>query len=120
MDDIDDPDKEKEHPKYKKYIIYVILFTIIFISIYCSFSLPNQIFQVGGMDMNAIPEIPKTPSVLASPISSTFGFVTSVIGKILKLIFLFFVIILIPTVPIVLYALAAYFMIRKFLGFFSS
>ncbi len=91
---------------------------------------------MGGMDMNAMKseakemmqssgsgghvEKPKTASALASPISSTFGFVMSVITKILKFIFLFFVIILVPTVPLILYAVAAYFMIKKFLGFFSS
>lgn len=57
---------------------------------------------------------------LASPVSSTFGLVTSIIGKLFSILMLLITIILIPTLPIVLYCLVAYYIIRKFLFMVTS
>ena len=50
-----------------------------------------------------------------SPVSSTFTLVTSALGHFIRLITLIITIIMVPTIPILLYCLAAYYVIKRFL-----
>lgn len=114
---------EEKHIKEKEtkiYIIRILIFIIISISVFSS--LPGSL-QVGGggEELTEMIHNPsKIASALAVPISSTYGFVTSTINKILKILLIVLGVIFFPVVPLVLYIIVAFFMIRKFLGFFSS
>lgn len=71
-------------------------------------------------DYEEITPIKQSGGGITSPVSSTFGFVTNVLGKFLRMIMLIITVILTPTIPILLYCLIVYYVIKKFLFMITS
>lgn len=118
--------KIKDYLKtYKNQIIVGGLIFIILIYLLNRIEINNKILQSGGnpmeasMDMRDPSQEQSVGSKIMSPMSSTFGMVTTVLGKFLKLLLFLVMIILVPTVPVLLYCLLAYYVIRRFLVMFT-
>jgi hypothetical protein len=116
-------------------IIIIIIYLVEVISKQSANNSPHIFKQSGGNPMMAEEALSQSASSGAnmesssgsstmrkvrSPVSSTFGMITSVLGKFLKLLMLLVMIVIIPSVPIILYCLVAYYVIKRFLFMVTS